>query len=62
MFTKDQYKVLSSEELLKAQQKQQQNQQKQEQKYLDIETKVQVFCFGMAFMMFLGAIIELYCN
>ena len=58
MFTKDQYKVLSSAELLKAQQKQQQK----HQKYLDIETKVQFFCFGMAFMLFLAAVIELYCN
>lgn len=61
MFTKDQHKALSAEELFKAQQKQQQKQQQQKDDS-DIETKVQCFCFGMSFMMFLGAMIELYCN
>lgn len=60
MFTKDQHKSLSSAELFKAQQKQQQKQQQKDDS--DIETKVQIFCFGMAFMLFLGAMIELYCN
>ena len=35
---------------------------KEKKEKKDIETKVQVFCFGMSFMMFLAAVIELYCN
>ena len=55
ILTAGEYHTHSLEELL-------QEQNKRNNKEKDIETKVQIFCFGMAFMLFLSAIIELYCN
>jgi len=58
MFTSDQHKVLSSEELLKAQQ---QNQQPTPlQKYLNLETKIQYLCFGVAASCYISILVEYF--